>query len=302
MKIVNLFGDIVEERQKIKRATLFDDYDGFVDKFMPKLTTDDCYTPKEVYSAILEWIGENYDLAGKTICRPFFPNGDYENEIYKEDDVVIDNPPFSLLATIVDFYDKKGVEFFLFAPELTALVRNPNVCNIYMGKGITYHNGAKVATSFISNLWDDLGIWLAPELGEMIKKAQKYYREHYYNKLFFVDIDNYNMDTMKVVARKLSRQGVNYYIYDTFKAGNMNDSNARGQLIEASKMLHQLAKKYNISITIVMQCAIYLENVRYVNSNCLAEAKAVKEIVTQMVLFRKIFPDEFYGEKYDGQR
>lgn len=137
------------------------------------------------------------------------------------------------------------------------------------------------------------------EQREMIKKAQKYYREHYYNKLFFVDIDNYNMDTMKVVARKLSRQGVNYYIYDTFKAGNMNDSNARGQLIEASKMLHQLAKKYNISITIVMQCAIYLENVRYVNSNCLAEAKAVKEIVTQMVLFRKIFPDEFYGEKYD---
>lgn len=173
MKIVNLFGDIVEERQAAKKKTLFDDYAGFVEKFKPKLTTDDCYTPAEVYAAILEWINENYDLSGKNICRPFFPGGDYESEIYKDNDVVIDNPPFSLLATIVDFYDKKGVKFFLFAPELTALVRNPNVCNIYMGQGITYHNGAKVATSFISNLWDDLGIWLAPELGEMIKKTQE---------------------------------------------------------------------------------------------------------------------------------
>lgn len=173
MKIVNLFGDIVEERQAAKKKTLFDDYDGFVDKFKPKLTTDDCYTPAEVYATILEWIGENYDLSGKNICRPFFPGGDYESEIYNDNDVVIDNPPFSLLTTIVDFYDKKGVKFFLFAPELTALVRNPNVCNIYSGQGITYQNGAQVATSFISNLWEDLGVWCCPELGRRIKTAQE---------------------------------------------------------------------------------------------------------------------------------
>lgn len=173
MKIVNLFGEIVEERQAAKKKTLFDDYDGFVDKFKPKLTTDDCYTPAEVYATILEWVAENYDLSGKNICRPFFPGGDYESEIYNDNDVVIDNPPFSLLANIIDFYDKKGVKFFLFAPELTAFVRNPNVCNIYSGQGIVYHNGAQVATSFIANLWDDLGIWCCPELGKRIKNAQE---------------------------------------------------------------------------------------------------------------------------------
>ena len=173
MKIVNLFGEIVEERQAAKKKTLFDDYDGFVNKFKPKLTTDDCYTPAEVYATILEWVAENYDLSGKNICRPFFPGGDYESEIYNDNDVVIDNPPFSLLTTIVDFYDKKGVKFFIFAPELTALVRNPNVCNIYSGQGITYQNGAQVATSFISNLWEDLGVWCCPELGKRIKQAQE---------------------------------------------------------------------------------------------------------------------------------
>ncbi len=29
------------------------DYDGFVEKFKPKKTTDDCYTPPEVYDVVL---------------------------------------------------------------------------------------------------------------------------------------------------------------------------------------------------------------------------------------------------------
>ena len=32
------------------------DYDTFVDKFKPKKTTDDCYTPDNVYQACLDWL------------------------------------------------------------------------------------------------------------------------------------------------------------------------------------------------------------------------------------------------------
>jgi hypothetical protein len=31
------------------RQTTFLDYEGFLDKFQPKKTTDDCYTPANVY-------------------------------------------------------------------------------------------------------------------------------------------------------------------------------------------------------------------------------------------------------------
>ena len=37
-------GDIDEEYQK------------FVDKFKPKKTTDDCYTPANIYEAVLSWV------------------------------------------------------------------------------------------------------------------------------------------------------------------------------------------------------------------------------------------------------
>lgn len=173
MKIVNLWGEQIDDRPRKIIKNLFSDYEGFVHKFEAKLTTDDCYTPDEVYSVILQWIGENYDLSGKNICRPFYPGGDYQAEVYTPNDVVIDNPPFSILANIVDYYDTHKIKFFLFAPELTAFVRNENVCNIYAGQNITYHNGAKVATSYISNLWDDLGVWVCADLGRRIKHAQE---------------------------------------------------------------------------------------------------------------------------------
>lgn len=33
-----------------------ENYEEFVNKFKPKLTTDDCYTPPKIYSVILEWV------------------------------------------------------------------------------------------------------------------------------------------------------------------------------------------------------------------------------------------------------
>ena len=32
------------------------DYEGFPDKFNPKQTTDDCYTPRAIYEAVLGWL------------------------------------------------------------------------------------------------------------------------------------------------------------------------------------------------------------------------------------------------------
>ncbi len=37
-------------------------YDEFVEKFKPKKTTDDCYTPLEIYEAIKEWVYLRYGI------------------------------------------------------------------------------------------------------------------------------------------------------------------------------------------------------------------------------------------------
>lgn len=94
-------------------------YRSFVEKFKPKKTTDDCYTPPAVYDAILSYVIKKYGLQGRPIVRPFFPGGDFENNDYPDGCVVVDNPPFSLSSKIVDFYIGRGIDFFLFAPHLT---------------------------------------------------------------------------------------------------------------------------------------------------------------------------------------
>ena len=88
-------------------------YEEFVDKFKPKKTTDDCYTPPEVYDAVLAWVRNEYHIGDAAeIVRPFYPGGDYEHAEYPDDCVVVDNPPFSILAKIIRFYQSHGIRFF----------------------------------------------------------------------------------------------------------------------------------------------------------------------------------------------
>ena len=78
---------------KARQAT-FNDYDGFVEKFKPKKTTDDCYTPPAVYETIKNWACSEYGIDPSKVVRPFYPGGDYESFDYSGGKVVVDNPPF----------------------------------------------------------------------------------------------------------------------------------------------------------------------------------------------------------------
>jgi hypothetical protein len=79
----------------------------------------------------------------------------------------------------------------------------------------------------------------------------------------------------------------------------MKDDNVRGCLIENSKTFFRLAEKYKIGVTIVMQLATHMENTRYLTNACLSEAKGVKEVVSELLLFRELWKDEYTGEKMD---
>lgn len=140
-------------------------YEEFVDKFKPKLTTDDCYTPENVYETVKAWAIKEYEWEGRPIVRPFWPGGDYQKYEYPKNGVVIDNPPFSILTKILKWYNERGIDYFLFAPQLTCFSNHIShyVC---VGSNIVYANGALVPTSFVTSrgplirsapdLWQDL--------------------------------------------------------------------------------------------------------------------------------------------------
>ena len=133
-----------------KRQQTLHDYEGFVEKFKPNKTTDDCYTPDDVYEAVKDWAVAHYGLEGREVVRPFWPGGDFEEYDYPDGCVVIDNQPFSITARVVRFYIANGVDFLLFTPHLTCFNAQANI--ILCGWNVVYENGARINTSFITNM------------------------------------------------------------------------------------------------------------------------------------------------------
>ena len=151
-------------------------YDEFVEKFKPKKTTDDCYTPPEIYEAIKEWVYLRYGINPEDTVRPFWPGADYKSFDYSEDSIVLDNPPFSILSQICEYYLEHGIRFFLFAPSLTILSSrktwdkmNHLICDC----SIIYENGANVKTSFVTNLDKDVIAQTCPELTRIVNNVSE---------------------------------------------------------------------------------------------------------------------------------
>ena len=150
-----------------------DDYEAFVAKFERKRTSDDCYTPPEVYDIVRGWLSEQVDLAGAQIVRPFWPDMDYREVEYPDGCVVVDNPPFSIFAEIVRWYLERGVRFFLFAQHKTIFGLDAPYTRLVCGAGVIYENGANVATSFASNLFGDTLAMSVPDLYERLTAAAR---------------------------------------------------------------------------------------------------------------------------------
>ena len=172
-------------RERMERGELSDDdeeYQEFLKKFQAKKTTDDCYTPDNIYDAVRDWAVEKYEIGNAAIVRPFYPGGDYKSEKYPAECVVIDNPPFSIISEICEWYTSKKIRFFLFAPTLTLLgIMGGSANYVACGCTVVYENGASVNTSFVTNMGGNK-IVAAADLrgildGENKKNLKKLHRE-----------------------------------------------------------------------------------------------------------------------------
>jgi len=147
-------GDWFSERERWdnSREEGNEEYNAFLDKFEDPKTTDDCYTPDNIYEALADWVRNEYNVNKADFIRPFYPGGDYQSEDYTGK-IVVDNPPFSILAQIVNFYVERKIPFFLFAPAVSIMnyTRKP-VTVVCAYCAITYENGASVNTSFVTNM------------------------------------------------------------------------------------------------------------------------------------------------------
>ena len=190
-----------------------EEYLEFLDKFKAKKTTDDCYTPAIVYEAVAKWVENEYKVSRKDFVRPFYPGGDYKAEKYPKGCVVVDNPPFSILAEILNFYKDNGVRFFLFAPTLTLFSSSSSSLSTALpcGAAVIYENGASVNTSFLTNLEDRaIRFKSCPNLYQAVQAASDEYAKELHKELPKYSYPDYVV-TAAFVAR-LSKYGIPFEV------------------------------------------------------------------------------------------
>lgn len=154
------------------------EYYNWLAKFKTKKTTDDTFTPPDVYDVVLGYVNDEIiELDGLEVVRPFYPNGDYTDlSQYPENAIVIDNPPFSLSSKIYKFYQDNNIKFFLFAPTLTvfsSMRQTHGLTAIITSCQISYANGAIIPTAFVHNLTPTIRAKTAPNLSQKIDNIQQ---------------------------------------------------------------------------------------------------------------------------------
>ncbi len=211
-----------------------EEYTAFLEKFKAAKTTDDCYTPELVYDAVADFVSGNYSIERSRFVRPFYPGGDYTAYPYKEDSVVVDNPPFSILAAIISWYAEHNVKFFLFAPALTLFSSSSSSSSSALpcGVGITYENGANVSTSFLTNLENEtVRVKTYPELYKAIQEADRITQKENKKELpKYIYPDNV---ITAAIAQRWCKYGVQYVckVEDSLRIGALDAQKPIGKSI-----------------------------------------------------------------------
>ena len=224
-------------------------YEEFVEKFKPKKTTDDCYTPPSIYAVVRDWACKEYGIDPSKIVRPFYLGGDYERYDYPADAVVVDNPPFSILSKICAFYLDKGIPFFLFAPSLTLFTgraifmqMNHLVCDA----NIVYENGANVKTSFVTSYCGDIVAQTAPELTALINAETKRLRKETVKQLPKYTYPDHVVSS--AMMQRYARYGIDFKILrgECVQVGALDSQKAAQKSIFGSGLLlsDHVAKKH----------------------------------------------------------
>jgi hypothetical protein len=108
------------------------------------------------------------------------------------------------MAQIIDFYQERGIRFFLFCDMRTGgttAIRRDGVTFIATNSVVTYENGASVNTAFITNMTPELAVRTAPELKRIVAEVQKVENEQ--KKII-------HHESTVVIARLMAISGVDY--------------------------------------------------------------------------------------------
>lgn len=142
----------------------------------------------------------------------------------------------------------------------------------------------------------DTGSWTEEQYENYIKPAKRIWQEKYNKMIRVVTLDDADAAlTCQVFKKWILKEGCGAFLIDTFKLsiadGNSKDS-TWVDIVKDTRDLAAIASKYNVIGLMTVQLAGSNMNRSYLDSSCLSNCKAMKEVMTNLILFRKVTSEE----------
>ena len=144
---------------------------------------------------------------------------------------------------------------------------------------------------------------LSPEDVAKIREAMKYWHDTYGKALKLITMSDADSSiTRSVLKTAALRNGADFFVVDTFKL-DIDGSNSEAywiNLIKDSRALDAIAKKHKmIGLYTIQLNAGSIGNL-FLDESALSMSKGIKEVLSNLLLMREVFPEEFeQGGPYD---
>ena len=132
---------------------------------------------------------------------------------------------------------------------------------------------------------------LTEEDRDKVREASKWWKEKYAKSIKVTSLSDADARlTCQIIKKDITRGGFSSFLVDTFKLTIDNGSNdaAWMSLIKDTRNLTEIAMKYNVIGLMTVQLALSSLNRCWISADCLAGSKAIKETLSNLIMFKKL--------------
>lgn len=143
-----------------------------------------------------------------------------------------------------------------------------------------------------------IGRWTEEEKLKILEAA-KIINEKYLNIKFIEIFGNDSATIMRQMKQANRLYGCSVFFWDTYKSDDTSSDKMWQELLMSSRRVFNLVAKEDWSLVCTFQLAGFTTNQRYLDAGCLSNSKQIKEVVSEHIMLRKLWHDEYSGEKFD---
>ena len=124
-----------------------------------------------------------------------------------------------------------------------------------------------------------------------VREAREFWKQNYEKAIKVTSLSDADARlTCQIIKKDITRGGYSGFLVDTFKLSMDNGNNDAFwmNLIKDTRNLTEIAMRYNVIGLMTVQLALNSLNRCWIDASCLSNSKAIKETLSNLIMFRKV--------------